>query len=462
MRNKRGSRQMDHAKTTKKANNEKTSKRGSSESARKIRHATKIYSETDVLTANEKRFEIIFNEFDNVVFTVSGGKDSGVTVQMGNRIAEKLHKKFAIIYVDLEAMYEETERFVKSIREITRPNCTNFYWVCLPLCEDNACSALNPQFLTWDESAKEKWIRPIPEGAITTANNPFPFYENLMDFNKFMEAFAIWSHETTKAQRTGVIVGIRTDESLRRFMAVANNEKPTYKNYKWSTEFEPNIYNLYPIYDWKVEDVWGAVAKFDFDYNRVYEAMYKNGVPLSKQRICQPFGMAQKAGLDQFRVIEPETWEKLLQRVEGVNFGAIYCRTSLFGQITSMKPPHLTWQQYTVFLLESLGLYQPKIMRRYYEKMKYYMLWCQKNENMPYGVLPEESRGRNASWKRMAKAIERNDFYLSYLEFGPDKQGDQLLIELHKEHRLPLQGDGQLQPKIQKRLQKIEAEQDLA
>jgi predicted phosphoadenosine phosphosulfate sulfurtransferase len=279
-----------------------------------------------------------------------------------------------------------------------------------------------------------------------------------MDFNKFTDEFAKWRHETKKAKRTGIIIGIRTDESLRRFMAITSKDKPTFNGFKWSTEVESNIYNLYPIYDWKVEDIWGAVAKFDLDYNHVYEAMYKNGVPLSKQRICQPFGMAQKAGLDQFRSIEPETWERLLQRVEGVNFGAIYCRSSLFGNISSMKPEHLTWQQYTVFLLESLGLYEPRIMRRYYEKIKYYMLWCQKNENMAYGVLPEEAPGRNASWKRMAKAIERNDFYLSYLEFGPDKKGDELLIELQKEHRMRLEGDGRLQPKIQKRLQQIESE----
>ena len=160
------------------------------------------------------------------------------------------------------------------------------------------------------------------------------------------------------------------------------------------------------------------MAKLDLDYNHVYVAMYKNGVPLSKERICQPFGMAQKAGLDQFRAIEPETWERLLQRVEGVNFGAIYCRTSLFGTITSMKPDHLTWQQYVLFLLESLGLYEPQIMARYYRKIKYYMLWCEKNEGIPYAQLPEGAPKNWPSWKRIARAIERNDFYLSLLEFG--------------------------------------------
>lgn len=33
--------------------------------------------------------------------------------------------------------------------------------------------------------------------------------------------------------------------------------------------------------------------------------MYKNGVPLSEQRLCQPYGDDQRKGLDQFRSLEP-------------------------------------------------------------------------------------------------------------------------------------------------------------
>ncbi|NMC07243.1 MAG: DUF3440 domain-containing protein [Candidatus Lokiarchaeota archaeon] len=418
------------------------------------RVVVKKYGEVNVLDAAFKRLEYLFTHFDNVCFAVSGGKDSGVTVQLGNMVAQKLGKKFSIMFVDLEVMYDATEQFVKRIREATAPNCEAFYWICLPLCEDNATSALNPEFITWEPSAREKWTRQLPDGAITvdTIPFPFPFYENIMDFDDFVDEFARWLHVTRKARRTAVVIGIRTDESLRRFLAIASDTKPRYEGLYWTTEVHPGIYNVYPIYDWKVEDVWGATARLDLDYNRVYDLMQKAGVPLSRQRICQPFGSAQKAGLDQFRVIEPETWERMLERVEGVNFGAIYCRTALFGNITSMKPAHLTWQQYAVFLLESIGLYEPRIMARYYRKIKYYMLWCEKNEGIPYGVLPEEG---NPSWRRIARAIEKNDFYLSHLEFGYDKAGDKLLMELHAE-RKNLTGDGHMQPKIMKRLQSFD------
>ncbi len=172
------------------------------------RTGKKIYSDVDVLTATFNCFEILFQEFDNICFTISGGKDSGATVQIGNMVAARLHKTFSVIYVDLEAMYQETERFVQLIRTLTQPNCEHFYWVCLPLCEDNATSALNPEFITWDESLKEKWVRPIPPDAITSENNPFPFYENLMDFMKFLLEFAKWSHTEHHATCTGIVIGI--------------------------------------------------------------------------------------------------------------------------------------------------------------------------------------------------------------------------------------------------------------
>lgn len=443
---------------------EKTSKKGkipkqkisqiTSPEIKYVRKSKKIYNETNVLDATFARLRLLFTEFDNISFAISGGKDSGVTLQLANMVAAEMGKKFSVMFIDFEAMYMETARFVESLREEVKPNCENFYWICLPFCEDNATSALNPEFITWDESAREHWVRDIPEGAITWDNNPFPFAENINDFDRFIFQYSQWLHKTKKAKRTAIVVGIRTDESLRRFLAVANRDKPRYKGLFWTTEILPNIYNAYPIYDWKVEDIWGCVAKFNLDYNHVYEDMYKNGVPLSLQRICQPFGSAQKAGLDQYRVIEPETWERLLQRVEGVNFGAIYCRTSLLGNLTSMKPDHLTWQQYTIFLLESIGIYEPLIMRRYYEKIKYYMLWCEKNLGIPYGKMPDAGKGKSVSWQTVARAIEKNDFYMTYLDFGYDKAGDELLIKLREKHRLT--GDGHIQRKLRKRIEAIE------
>jgi predicted phosphoadenosine phosphosulfate sulfurtransferase len=95
----------------------------------RVMRKKKIYSDVNVLDAARARLEYLFEHFDNICFAVSGGKDSGTTVQLGNEIAAKLGKTFSIMYIDLEAMYMATERFVRAIREITRPNCKAFYWI---------------------------------------------------------------------------------------------------------------------------------------------------------------------------------------------------------------------------------------------------------------------------------------------------------------------------------------------
>ena len=64
-------------------------------------------------------------------------------------------------------------------------------------------------------------------------------------------------------------VAIRTDESLNRFRTIAfQDRKLTFKNYNWTTKIKYHdkyldVYNFYPIYDWRTEDIWGAVIKIN-------------------------------------------------------------------------------------------------------------------------------------------------------------------------------------------------------
>ena len=80
------------------------------------------------------------------------------------------------------------------------------------------------------------------------------------------------------------------------------------------------------------------------------------GVKLSNQRLCQPFGDDQKRGLWLYHILESETWYKLLNRVSGVNSGALYIQESgnINGYNDVTKPDNHTWESYTNYLLKSL------------------------------------------------------------------------------------------------------------
>ena len=402
----------------------------------------KIYLEKNVLDAALERLEISFNRFDHVYFSVSAGKDSSVMVQLANIVAKKMNKKFDVLYIDLEGQYKSTIDHLYELKKLSQID--TFYHIALPLALRNAVSILQPKWICWEEESNNLWIRPLPEDSININNNPFHWFRKGEEFEEFVVQFADWYQKKHKGS-IGCGVAIRTDESLNRFRTITfQKNKVTLDNYQWTTKLRFNnefidVYNFYPIYDWKVEDIWGAVSRFDFSYNKIYDLMYKNGLPLSEQRICQPYGDDQRNGLNQFKALEYDTWAKVVNRVNGVNFGNIYCRTSALGNLKTSKPSFMTWQEYTVFLLESIGIYNRDLMMHYYRKISKFMYWYRKKENIECCDIPEEgpkkleNQKKIISWRRIARAIEKNDFYMKRLSFAQTKiDNERLRIMAHK------------------------------
>lgn len=416
----------------------------------------KIYKNQNVYDAAIERYQTIFQEFDNYYFSVSGGKDSSIMLQLAAQEARKTGKKISVLYIDLEAQYSATIEHIYELIECTKDVVENWYWIAMPLSLRNAVSAIQPKWICWDKKDKKKWVRPMPKlpkkqyPNVTVVNEDhypekWTWFRRGMEFEEFILWFAKWFNEV-HGEKTAAGIGIRSDESLNRFRTIMSSTKERYKNFGWTTRVRVgsktlNCWNFYPLYDWRTEDDWTAVAKLDLKFNYIYELMYKNGLSIHEQRLCQPYGDDQRKGLDQFRYLEPETWEKVLNRVEGVNFGNIYCRSSLLGELKSEKPGNLTWEQYAVFLLESLGLYAPEVRDHYYKKIKSFMKWHEEKEGVPPEEIPEEadpkleSAKKVASWRRIARAIEKNDFWMSRLSFGETKSDVQKLFDLKKKYR---------------------------
>lgn len=402
----------------------------------------KVYLNKNVLDATMERLQEIFKNFDNIYFSVSGGKDSSVMLQLANMVAEKMNKKFDVLYIDLEAQYKMTIDHIYELKEL--PQIKDFYHIALPIALRNAVSILQPKWICWEEESKHLWVRPLPEDSINIHNCPFDWFKPGEEFEEFILQFAVWYLKKYKT-KVACGIGIRTDESLNRFRTIAfQDKKVKFNSHNWTTKVKVNdkhveVYNFYPIYDWATEDIWGAVSKLDLKFNYIYEMMYKNGVRIYEQRLCQPYGDDQKNGLNQFKALEYDTWAKVLNRVNGVNFGNIYCKTTALGNIVSCKPTTMTWQQYCVFLLESIGLYNKDLMMHYYRKIKKFTIWYYKKSGLQIKDIPEiedhklENQKKVISWRRIARAVEKNDFYLRRLSFAQTKNDDEELKRLiHK------------------------------
>lgn len=396
----------------------------------------KVYTDKNVFDASLERIEFAFDNFDNLCVSYSGGKDSTVMIQLVNMIAKKRNRKFDVLFIDMEAQYLMTIEHIKTLKN--KLECIrDFYWVCLPLSLRNAVSVFEPRWICWEKAKKDKWVREMPEFAINEDNNIFPFFRYAMEFEEFVPEFEKWYQEK-KGGMCGSFVGIRCDESLNRFRTIVSQKKDRLKDKPWTTRNKPlkNSYSIYPIYDYRTEDVWIATFNNNFEYNYVYELMYKNGLGIHQQRLCQPFGDDQKNGLDQYRAIEAENWDKLLKRVAGVNFGNIYCRTSALGNIKSEKPEHLTWQEWALYLLESIGIYNKKLEKHYAIKIKKFFKYWEEKCGCTLDMIEDEADKKMESlkivpsWRRVARALERNDFFLTRLSFGETKSDLQYLKDM--------------------------------
>lgn len=392
----------------------------------------KIYTNQNVLEAAFERLEYIFNEFDNVYFSVSGGKDSSVMVQLADLVAQRMNRKFDVMFLDQEAIYKSTEDEINRIKKLK--SIDEFYHICVPFYEDNAVSVFQTQWLMWNPEEEHKWVREKTEKPYNNIEFWGDYYDENPDI--FMENFGRW-YRDKKGGKVAVGVGIRTDESLNRFRAIAF-KKNMYKGLNWTTPTAKDVYNFYPIYDWRTEDVWGAIFKYNFSYNEFYEKMYKMGKSIHEMRICQPYGHDQKTGLNQFAEIEAETWHKVVDRVGGANFGNIYAKTTLLGHNGTSKPDHMTWEEYAVFILESLSLYSPELTDHYVRKIRILMEYYKKEEKKDSIEWVDEASAKDIrenelnwyNWKRIARALEKNDFELRSCSYGLTRKDEEEMYEI--------------------------------
>jgi len=252
----------------------------------------------------------------------------------------------------------------------------------------------------------------------------FFLFEDGMEFEEFVPLFGDWYSE---GKSCACFVGIRTDESLNRFRTISSRTKERWHGLGWTTQVTKHCWNAYPIYDWTTSDLWHWHAiNPGKRHNALYDIMHKAGVPLGHMRICQPYGDDQRRGLWLFHLIEPQTWARVVARVNGANSGAMYVQEN--GNITGYNkltlPPNHTWKSFAELLLASLP---DKTAEHFRAKIDVFRKWHMDRgypDGIPDCAEPELEAQRIApSWRRIVKAILRNDYWCKGLGFSQHKSG---------------------------------------
>lgn len=401
----------------------------------------------NVYEAALDRIRFVFSEFEYVYVSFSGGKDSGVMLELTAKVAAELGRRFGIYHMDYEAQYSATTDYVQRTLLRFAP-VADIYHICVPFKVTTCTSMFQTYWRPWEDTKKELWVRNMPDGAMTT--NDFSFYKpSLWDYD-FQRLFG--EDMASRYKSVCCLVGIRTDESMNRWRAIYSDRN--YKHYKgkeWMNTANTCV-NAYPIFDWYVEDIWTANGKFGWDYNRLYDLYYLAGVSINKMRVASPFISEGQETLRLYQVIEPDTWGKLIGRVNGVNFTGIYGGTTAMGWQKIVKPSNLTWEQYMYFLLDTLP---EKTKKNYLNKLEVSVkFWRErggvmdedtirqlKKEGVKFEVgdttnyntdkkpvrmeYQDDYQGKNfkeiPTFKRMCVCIMKNDHLCKYMGFSLTK-----------------------------------------
>lgn len=395
----------------------------------------KRYIGVDVFTACKERISWTFDNFPKMYVSFSGGKDSTVMLHMVMDEAIKRNRKVGVLFIDLEGQYKLTIDHIDTCYHLYRDHIEPF-WCCLPLHLRNAVSVYQTFWLCWDTDKQDIWVRDMPDTAINDKEY-FPFFHKGMEFEEFVPEFGEWY---ANGERCACFVGIRSDESLNRYRTIASQYKTTLDDIKWTTLVRENVYNIYPIYDWKTRDVWIYQGKNPHKpYNRLYDLMHKAGLTIHQMRICQPYGDDQRRGLWLFHLIEPETWARIVARVNGANSGALYVQEwgNINGYRRITKPKGHTWQSFAQLLLYSMP---PKTKEHYENKIILFTKWWMERgyadgipDEAPYDL---EAKRKAPSWRRVCKSLLRNDYWCKGIGYTQHKsEAYEKYLDLMKRRR---------------------------
>lgn len=409
----------------------------------------------NVYEAANERIDFIFKNFKKIYLSFSGGKDSGVMLNLvidymrRNGITEKI----GVMTLDNEANYNLSLEFMHSIVK-KNLDILDVYWCCLPITLPCTVSSYSVDWQCWGEGDKERWIKPMSKEPyiVNIDNCPFDFFKENMNYQEFWDSFGDWY---SKGEDCACLIGIRTHESLNRWRAIMNEDKVTKNGMMWTKKNTNYVYNCYPIYDWRTEDIWVANEKFDWEYNKLYDIFWKAGLSIYQMRVASPFMSESKSSLNLYRVIDPDIWARLCSRVHGANFIATYGKQINYNSFK--LPKGHTWKSFVKFLLDTLpkevaenfkkrfiqsilfwGRVGKSLSDRTLEEIRNSPIEIKENGLTPHGKktkvrvriqsYPDHTdflscnNSEVASWKRFAITILKNDHTCKYMGLSPTKE----------------------------------------
>lgn len=255
---------------------------------------------TDVFKTSVGRIQKQYEEGNRVVVSFSGGKDSGICVEVCKIAAENSGRLPVEVQMrDEEIMAPGTFEYAE---KISKEKGIKFYWFVENQPIINAYNRTEPYWWVFDPLLSPKqWVRMPPEQAIFL---PDKCIDKIVSTNRF---------PPEQGKKLINVIGLRASESRRRTFAIMSAKGYLSKPNSLGT-YRANL-----IYDWTAKDVWKAINDYKFEYNHVYDVLARASIPIEQQRVAPPTIVPE--GYKTLRILAqayPNWFDKVCNRLPGV------------------------------------------------------------------------------------------------------------------------------------------------
>ena len=312
---------------------------------------TQHFSTDSVLIAAQKRIAFIFDRFDSIIVSISGGKDSTVLAALALKEAHMRQRKIGLFFLDEEVVYQSTVDQIDYLMNLY-PENTIPLWLQIPFLLTNATSVEEGQMLCWEPGRHDVWMRPKKSLAIKTRmwdesaqtirdkNKGFGFYDAIENFERCYT-------------NTAFLVGERATESPNRWRAVAKN--PVHVGGDavfWASPRGANVL-FKPLYDWNFHDVWKYIYDERLKYSKIYDYQFKLGFGINDMRVSSLIHERSFKSICELPEFEPKTYERLCARIQGIQFAQEVGKDAKAFRVRKLPQNFHSWITYRDFLMET-------------------------------------------------------------------------------------------------------------
>lgn len=308
-----------------------------------------VYINKSVLEAARERVAYIFDEFEKIIVSISGGKDSTVLAHLALTEARRRDRRIGIFFLDEEVVYDSTIEQVDHLMNLY-PENTIKLWLQIEFNLTNATSYEDAYLKCWEAGKHKIWMRPRRADSIK-----FPPWdrskETLRNKNIGLDFYAVLDNFQNSRENTAFLIGLRATESPNRWRAVSKN--PGYKDVYWCTGMPRGNVSFYPLYDWNFHDIWKYIYDEKLRYSRIYDYMHKKGFGIQEIRVSSLIHEKSFKSLVTLPEFEPDTYNRLLRRVKGISIGQLYGKDNKMLRARKLPKNFDSWMDYRDFLLKT-------------------------------------------------------------------------------------------------------------